>query len=71
MTMKNSISIKKNTLISFDMTMLNNVNVNQCKKCDFYLRKRNFIIFDDRPSKWHVANKKGQNKHPQLINMNF
>jgi len=36
---------KKNTLTSFEMTMLNNVNVNQCKKCDFYLRKRDFIIF--------------------------
>ncbi len=27
---------KTNTLISFDMTMLNNVNVNQCKKCDLH-----------------------------------
>jgi hypothetical protein len=40
-----------------------------CKKCDFYLRKGNFIMFFyDKPIKWPVA-KKNLSKYSQLIHM--
>jgi hypothetical protein len=35
--------------------MLNNVNVKQCEKYDFYLRKGFHNVFGDKPIKWFIA----------------
>ncbi len=51
--------------------VLNSVNVKQCKKCDFYLGGRDFIMFLLIGQPNGPLQKNHQNMHPQLINMNL
>ncbi len=38
--------------------------VKQCKKCDFDLRRGDFIMFfNDQPVKWPIAKNENQNIH--------
>ncbi len=53
------------------MAMQNNINIEQCKKCDFDLRRGDFIMFLKISQLNDSLQKKKdhQNIHPQLIHV--
>jgi hypothetical protein len=53
------------------MTVLNNANVKQCKKCDFHLGKGDLIKKLWYANQMTHGKKKCQNMQTQLINMNL
>jgi hypothetical protein len=67
--------IKLSLSIYMYMILHGYVNTKKCKKCDFYLRRGEFIMF------WMISQLNGplqkkkkknyQNIHPQLIHMTF